>query len=144
MKQIKFRAWDKEEKKMLLPEGQKIALVPMMDSWGITKLNGPKGRFDDDGLSWTDEDLIEGRYEPMQFTGLTDKNGKDIYEGDIAIYHNKYKFKVIWKDGGFGYYTNFESSGVGVKFVSLSSLHDLWCTNVKIMGNIYGNKGLLK
>ena len=85
----------------------------------------------------------------QQCTGIKDKNGKLIYEGDIVSYHNKkhYYYIYLYK-GNVGFYhgdcvmqyilsKNFEDP-------INSALYNLWDEeDVEIMGNIYENAELL-
>ena len=80
MREIKFRAWDKELKEMFYPSSisWKNKIMWVCGSHGKNKL---------------EYEIEKPRTELMQFTGLLDKNGKEIYEGDIVI-----KKGYIWFD----------------------------------------------
>lgn len=114
MKTIKFRAWDKQEEEMIAWE------------WFSKSDRLKLGSMDD---------LLLPELEPMQFIGLTDINGVEIYEGDIV----KTKFGVIdvitFLNGAFCILD--PSTGNHAPFV-LNNLE------LEVIGNIFENKELLK
>jgi len=115
-REIKFRCWDKKLDKFV---------------HGISiEIDGRIGK-------------PLGRYELQQFTGLIDKNGKEIYEGDIlrVISNCKDSKEIIitveFKEHRTGDFTNF--SIWGFRDYSKST----YGATVEVIGNIYENKDLL-
>ena len=105
-------------------------------------------RFDDEGNVTTV--LFEGKIfganekieeiELMQSTGLKDKNGKEIFEGDIVDYKGR-KAVVKWH----GSYASFIYRFVDELQERVSEWHPLFLAyyHFEVIGNIYENKELL-
>lgn len=107
MREIKFRAWDEGIKRMFGP-------------WDISHF---PARFKMKCLE--------------QFTGLQDKNGKEIYEGDIV------ELSAQW--GGFQGLVIFEYGCFGVKDGnSVYTFQDIDSESLEIIGNIHENPELLE
>lgn len=118
MMDIKFRAWDKELKQMLFRG--------VFDrNWYATEYNDKNGSHCARGIHTNDRHSLE----LMQYTGLKDKNSKDIYEGDIMI--NNGGCQVIFETGGF--------IARSKAFFIIPSY--FW--NCEVVGNIYENADLL-
>ena len=121
MKELKFRAWDKErechldetELAGITPDGKYILYIEEEE---ISKLE------------------IEGNYILEQYTGLNDKNGKEIYEGDIVSVRNKnrkneYDIGVV----------EFGKAAFRCPFL-LGKYHS---GQVEVIGNVHENADLL-
>lgn len=106
---IRFRAWDKEGKKM----------YPVL---GISFRNGivDIGR----------EDSNKVDVELMQFTGLLDSKGVEIYEGDIVRGEAGNIDSIVSKEGAFCW--------------GNMTLRDYYVGNWKVIGNVWENHNLLK
>lgn len=52
-------------------------------------------------FDYSDRYLHQHEYPVQSFTGLLDKEGQEIYEGDILENENKRTFEVVWNEGGF-------------------------------------------
>lgn len=126
MREFKFRAWDKQEN-LLYDWKYLINCI----QYGGNKINGT----DIDDCIFNDTDLIL-----MQFTGLKDKNGKDIYDGDIV--KQLPGFGCEWEDRiGVVKYSgaSFWFDLGGQAFI----LDDHDC-DFEVIGNIYENPELMK
>jgi len=119
MREIKFRAWDKEEKRFWIPEGSQ----PCSIEGAILDFSGGDGF-----LEWS------------QYTGLKDKNGKEIFEGDVVRAIGVF-YVVEWNKKSLGF--QFRPISKGREKMEIINLFEGDPVKLEIIGNIYENPELL-
>lgn len=123
-REIKFRAWNGERKVMVYQDTHTF----MFNKFGFN-VEQYNSYSDYDGLMSVSEPVV------MQYTGLKDKNGKEIYEGDILSMHRgQYNSQVIWDTDG--YVADHIGNGGSESITT-------WIEDCEIVGNIYENPELL-
>lgn len=145
-REIKFRIYDTDEKQMFYQED--IDYIDINNE--IAYINQDGGGYD------YLIDFVYGDGKLMQYTGLKDKNGKEIYDGDIlrckclkkckldscAEKVIQYKNSIIewWESGCNLGYRLRDSKG---KTMMIKPTH-LRTMEVEVIGNIYENPELLE
>ncbi|WP_273931966.1 YopX family protein [Lacticaseibacillus paracasei] len=127
-REIKFRAWDNLENRWYEPtfEGYRGKIEEIMLS--------PRGRLTMRTMTeLIDESMFPNRFELMQYTGLKDKNGREIYEGDIV--KNEYG-KVM----DIQYDPRSAAFGVGDYYFGTIGSGKI----IEVIGNIFENPKLLE
>lgn len=107
MRTIKYRAWNKETKEMR--------------EWDISSMT-----------NWL---LYPETCELMQFTGLSDRNGKEIYEGDIIDFGGLKPILIEWVENGF-HSKMYSSEPIKLTQEGMGTFGE-------VIGNIYSNPELL-
>ena len=122
----KLRSWDKQDERM---------------SYGVVE-------YFDDSINYRFDHFCTGADEDVEFmqsTGLKDKNGVEIYEGDVINYRNSFRnpmtgsgslsinrdFKIIFENG------EFKAKGFDIRLKNILSYSE-------VIGNIYENPELLE
>lgn len=147
-REIKFRAWCKQNKRFLkeysYPNGHSALWMDITDG----SLNLIEPTTDEGGCSSLDIQTINDDYGYeivlQQYTGLKDKNGKEIYEGDICRSQDccpDADFNLKYEDNPIG--DVFYNTDKGWFELNRNNIPVSFADNIEVIGNIYENPELL-
>ena len=117
---IKFRAWLRYEKEM-----SEVLVLDNQDERAVVVRK-------DGTVGWR----MFAELELVQYTGLKDKNGVEIYEGDILSYFG-FEYEVTFEESAFGWSEDGQ-------FYAFAEMAIDEIEKTKIIGNIYENPELVK
>ena len=127
MREIRFRAWDKKTKQWICvgyaPLGE-VTLFGVVEQWLMEHKEPNQTMLD-----------RFGDVEESQFTGLKDKHGNPIYEGDIVKHRNGIK-QVVYDDSSASFQMGLSNHVLDQELVPYDG--------IEVIGNIYQNSELIK
>ena len=141
MREIKFRAWHLKDQFMYHVDTLEFPV-------GGIRWYGPGVGLGmchaNPGYNWEENSIL------MQFTGLRDKNGTEIYEGDIIRMNVKYKnifWKVVHEWYGWAFQRIDRPEWKPVSFsmaIGIRTKREIEYCKTEVIGNIYENPEMLE
>lgn len=127
MREIRFRAWD-ERKEIMHNDFQFVRSGTSGNDWIL--FVSDKQPIEGEHDKWTTNPYFAQQLKIMQYTGLKDKNGKEIYEGDILGSQIMNLRCFVERDSDYCQF-NIDSEYVQQNYI-------------EVIGNIHNNPELLK
>lgn len=120
---LRFKAWDHDDKKMV-----KVGAIDWAEGQIISP-NYPKGKL-------YPNERFGDHVTMLQYSGLKDQHGNELYEGDIAVDDDDL-YVIKFEDGCFYVVLDHDTGAV---ITQLSELNE----DIRLLGNIYENPELLE
>lgn len=139
MRKIKFRVWDKKEKAFIKSDNQYLQFVGHDNYFTF---------YPEEDKYPKDKNNLKEKLIIQQFTSLKDKNGREIYEGDILKQYlgpEKINSSLLWEVQYFEERASFGvTSGNCFEIFEDVLFNDECSCEIEIIGNIFENPELLK